>query len=47
VYVTASVSWAVLPAASRAVTVTEFKPGWSAMPSTLQFVVPEAVPLPP
>jgi hypothetical protein len=47
VYVTASVSWAVLPAASRAVTVTMFTPCWSAILDAVQFDVPEAIPLPP
>ena len=38
---------AVFPAASRAVTVSTFAPGWSAIPVAVQLVVPLAVPLPP
>src|SRR6266705_1447345 len=38
---------AVLPAASRAVTVRTLAPGCSTMPLTDQVVVPVAVPLPP
>ena len=45
--VTVRVSVAVLPAASRAVTVSTFDPAWRAMPLAVQDVVPEAVPLPP
>jgi hypothetical protein len=37
----------VLPAASRAVTVTTFAPDWSAIEAIVQDVVPEAVPEPP
>jgi hypothetical protein len=37
----------VLPAASRAVTVSTFAPLWSVTPETDQLVVPVAVPLPP
>ena len=42
-----SVVAAVLPAASRAVTVSTFDPDWSAIPLADQLVVPVAVPLPP
>ena len=45
--VTVKLSVAVLPAASRAVTVSTFVPGWSAIPLAVQLVVPLAVPLPP
>ena len=38
---------AVLPAASRAVTISTFVPGRSAIPLAVQLVVPVAVPLPP
>ena len=44
---TVSVSVRVLPAASRAVTVSTFEPDSSAMPFTDHAVVPVAVPLPP
>ncbi|PYN75950.1 MAG: hypothetical protein DMD96_26445 [Candidatus Rokuibacteriota bacterium] len=37
----------MLPAASRAVTVSTFEPGCSTIPLAVQFVVPVAVPLPP
>jgi len=37
----------VLPAASRAVTVSTFEPGCSTIPLAVQLVVPVAVPLPP
>src|SRR3989304_3997812 len=47
VKVTVRVSVAVLAAASRAVTVSTFVPGWSAIPLADQDVVPVAVPLPP
>src|SRR3990172_6722440 len=47
VKVTVRVAVAVLPAASRAVTVRRFAPGCSAMPVADQVVVPVAVPLPP
>ena len=46
-YVTVSVSVFVLPAASRAVTVSTFAPDCSAIPFTDQAAVPVAVPLPP
>ena len=42
-----SVALPTLPAASRAVTVRTFAPGWRAMPVADQVVVPLAVPLPP
>ena len=45
--VTVKLAVAVLPAASRAVTVSTFVPGWSAIPLAVQLVVPVAVPLPP
>src|SRR3990172_6175555 len=45
--VTVRLSVAVLPAASRAVTVRTFDPDWSATPLAVQDVVPLAVPLPP
>ena len=38
---------AVLPAASRAVTVSTFDPSCKAIPLAVQLVVPVAVPLPP
>src|SRR3990172_12344410 len=47
VKVTVRVAVAVLPAASRAVTVSGSAPGGSAMPVADQVVVPGAVPLPP
>src|SRR4029453_8575850 len=37
----------VVPAASRAVTVSTLAPGWSTIPAPDQLVVPVAVPLPP
>ncbi len=40
-------SVAVLPAASRAVTVSTFAPACSAIPLAVHAVVPAAVPLPP
>src|SRR5258706_438508 len=46
-YVTVSVAVAVLPAASRAVTVKMLSPGCSAMLFAAQLVVPAAVPCPP
>src|SRR5438552_14598183 len=46
-YVTVSVAAAVLPAASRAVTVRMLSPGCSATLLAVQLVVPLAVPLPP
>src|SRR5207247_4659228 len=46
-YATVSVAVLVLPAASRAVTVSTFDPDWSTIPLALQLVVPVAVPLPP
>src|SRR5438552_14236807 len=45
--VTVTVSVAVLPAASRAVTVSTFAPSCRPIPLTVQLVVPVAVPLPP
>jgi len=45
--VAVSVAAAVLPAASRAVTVTTLAPGCRAIPLAVQLVVPTAVPLPP
>jgi hypothetical protein len=45
--VTVKVSVPVLPAASRAVTVSTFAPIWRAIPLAVQLVVPLAVPLPP
>src|SRR5207253_8443235 len=45
--VTVKVSVAVLPAASRAVTVSPFAPGCGTIPLAVQLVVPVAVPLPP
>jgi hypothetical protein len=47
VKVTVSAAVAVLPAASRAVTVSTFVPGWRMTPLAIQLVVPVAVPLPP
>jgi len=44
--VTVNVSVAVLPAASWAVTVSTFAPGWMGT-LAVQLVVPVAVPLPP
>ena len=38
---------AVLPAASRTVTVNMFAPDWRTIPATVQLVVPVAPPLPP
>jgi hypothetical protein len=46
-YVTVRIAVAILPAASRAVTVNAFEPPCSVMLATLQLVVPVAVPLPP
>src|SRR5207302_9746077 len=37
----------MLPAASRAVTVSTFDPVWRTIPPAVQLVVPVAVPLPP
>ena len=45
--VTVRLAVAVLPAASSAVTVSTFVPGWSTILLTVQVVVPLAVPLPP
>jgi hypothetical protein len=45
--VTVKVSVPVLPAASRAVTVSTFVPSRSTIPLAVQLVVPVAVPLPP
>ena len=45
--VTVTVSVPVLPAASRAVTVSTFVPGWRRTPLAVQPVVPLAVPPPP
>ena len=45
--VTAKVAVAVLPAASRAVTVKTFIPSWSAILLAVQLAVPVAVPVPP
>ena len=45
--VTVSVSVAVLPARSRAVTVSTFEPVCSTIPLADQLVVPVAAPLPP
>src|SRR5436190_736268 len=47
VKVTVKMSVAVLPAASRAVTVSTFDPGGRTIPLAVQLVVPVAVPLPP
>ena len=47
VKVTVKLSVAVLPAASRAVTVSTFVPDWRTIPLADQLVVPVAVPLPP
>ena len=47
VSMTARTSVAVLPPASRAVTVMMFSPGFSVMPETDHAVVPDAVPPPP
>jgi hypothetical protein len=47
VRVTVKVAVLVLPAASRAVTVSTFDPVWSAMPVADQLVVPVALPPPP
>ena len=47
VKVTVKMSVAVLPAASRAVTVSTFDPGCRTIPLAVQLVVPVAVPLPP
>ena len=47
VTVAAMVALPVLPAASRAVTVSMFVPDWRTIPLTFQAVVPAAVPLPP
>ena len=44
--VTVRAAVAVLPTASRAVTVSTFAPGWRTMPLAVQLVVPLAVPLP-
>ena len=43
---TVKLAVAVLPAASRAVTVTTFAPNWRAIPLATQLVVPLAVPPP-
>src|SRR5207247_5250972 len=45
--VTVKLAVAVLPEASRAVTVSTFVPSWRMMPLAVQLVVPLAVPLPP
>ena len=45
--VTVKLAVAVLPEASRAVTVSTFVPSWRMMPLAVQLVVPIAVPLPP
>ena len=45
--VTVKLAVAVLPAASRAVTVSTFVPSWRTIPLAVQLVVPVAVPLPP
>ena len=45
--VTVKMAVVVLPAASRAVTVSTLTPLWSAIDPLVQFVVPVAVPLPP
>src|SRR2546428_12465075 len=45
--VTVTLAVAVLPAASRAVTVTTFAPGWRTIALAVQLDVPLAVPLPP
>ena len=45
--VTVMLAVAVLPAASRAVTVRTFAPVWRVIPPAVQLVVPVAVPLPP
>src|SRR3970040_1990113 len=47
VSVTVKLSVAVLPAASRAVTVSTLVPNWRTIPLAVQLVVPLAVPLPP
>ena len=47
VRVTVKVAAAVLPAPSRAVTVSTFVPTCSAIPLAVQLVVPVAIPLPP
>ena len=47
VKVTVKVAVPVLPAASFAVTVSTFVPGWRTIPPAVQLVVPLAVPLPP
>ena len=47
VKVTVKVAVPVLPAASWAVTVSTFVPGWRTIPPAVQLVVPLAVPLPP
>src|SRR5262249_52358065 len=46
-YATLTVAVPALPAASRAVTVTTFAPGCSAIPAAVHAVVPDAVPLAP
>ena len=45
--VTVRLAVAVLPAASRAVTVSTFEPSWRAIALAVQLLVPVAVPLPP
>jgi len=45
--VTVKLSVEVLPAASRAVTVSTFVPDWRTIPLAVQLVVPVAIPLPP
>ena len=47
VKVTVKLCVAVLPAASRAVTVRMLVPSWRTIPLAVQLVVPVAVPLPP
>ena len=47
VYVTVNVAVPTLFAASVAVTVNTFVPGWSSIPITDQLAVPVATPLPP
>src|SRR2546428_257534 len=47
VTVTVKLAVAVLPAASCAVTVSTFVPGWRTIPLAVQLVVPVAVPVPP
>jgi len=45
--VTVKLAVAVLPEASRAVTVSTLVPSWRMMPLAVQLVIPLAVPLPP